>query len=195
MARIKNSTIIWIVVGVIVLITVLSFIGSYNKFATLEERIDGQWSEVENQYERQANVIPNLVSTVSSQVGAETQFVKDVTEARASWAEANSQIDKDKAGQEMNSKVNILVNAVAENYPTLLASEGYIALRDGLVGAQNRITVARGKYIENIQGYNTAVRRFPGNVVAGIFGFEKRDYYKASESSMSTPNLGDRDLP
>lgn len=195
MARIKNSTIIWIVVGVIVLITVLSFIGSYNKFATLEERIDGQWSEVENQYERQASVIPNLVSTVSSQVGAETQFVKDVTEARASWAEANSQIDKDKAGQEMNSKVNILVNAVAENYPTLLASEGYIALRDELVGAQNRITVARGKYIENIQGYNTAVRRFPGNVVAGIFGFEKREYYKASEGSMSTPNLGDRDLP
>jgi LemA protein len=90
----------------------------------------------------------------------------------------------------MNTGITAFVNAVAENYPQLLASEGYTALRDELAGSQNRITNARGEYINAIQSYNTKVLRFPGNIIAGMFGFEKKDYYKAEEGSMVTPSVG-----
>ena len=184
----------WITIGVIVLV-VLMIIAGYNHFVTLEQNINGKWSEVENQYQRQADLIPNFVSSVSSQVGVETKFVKDVIAARTAWQSAQGQLAKDTAGVQMNNGVTALVSAVAENYPTLQASEGYTALRDEMAGTQNRITTARGRYIESIQMYNTATKRFPGNVLAGIFGFTQKDYYSAEAGSLETPELGTGVLP
>lgn len=177
------------------LIVVLSFIGMYNNFVTLDQNVNGKWSEVENQYQRQADLIPNFVSSVSSQVGVETKFVKDVIDARTKWTSAQTQLQKDTAGQQMNAGITAFVNAVSENYPTLLASEGYTALRDELAGTQNRITVARGNYIQAIQAYNTATKRFPANIVAGMYGFSGKEYYEAKEGSMETPKLGNGTLP
>jgi len=194
MAKGKISTAWWIVIAVVVIL-VLWVIGSYNGFATSEQNINGKWSEVESQYQRQADLIPNFVSSVSSQVSVETKFVKDVIAARTAWTGATTQAQKDVAGQQMNGGITAFVNAVAESYPQLLASEGYTALRDELAGTQNRITVARGEYIKSIQDYNTRVVRFPGNVIAGIFGFTQKDYYKAQEGAMTTPSLGTGQLP
>lgn len=194
MAKGKISTAWWIVIAVVVIL-VLWTIGSYNGFATSEQNINGKWSGVESQYQRQADLIPNFVSSVSSQVSVETKFVKDVISARTAWTGAQTQAQKDVAGQQMNAGVTAFVNAVAESYPQLLASEGYTALRDELAGTQNRITVARGDYINAIQDYNTRVVRFPGNVIAGIFGFTQKDYYKAQEGAMTTPVLGTGQLP
>ena len=197
MGKMKRSTIIWIVVGAVVLIFLLWFMGSYNRFVTLDQDINGKWSEVENQYQVQAEKIPNLVSSVSSQVGVETKFVKDVIDARTKWQSSagTSQLARDTAGQQMNSGINAFVNSVAENYPTLQASEGYTALRDEMVGMQNRIGTARGRYITSIQAYNTAIKRFPGNIIAGMFGFSGKDYYKAEAGSLTTPSLGTGTLP
>jgi LemA protein len=194
MAKGKISTTWWIVIGIVVIL-LLWAVGSYNGFATGEQKINGKWSEVESQYQRQADLIPNFVSSVSSQVSVETKFVKDVIAARSAWNGAGTQLAKDAAGQQMNAGITAFVSAVAENYPQLLASEGYTALRDELAGTQNRITVARGEYINAIQDYNTRVVRFPGNMIAGIFGFEKKDYYKASPEAMNTPSLGAGQLP
>lgn len=194
MAKGKISTTWWIVIAVVVIL-VLWVIGSYNGFATSEQNINGKWSEVESQYQRQADLIPNFVSSVSSQVSVETKFVKDVIAARTAWTGATTQAQKDVAGQQMNGGITAFVNAVAESYPQLLASEGYTALRDELAGTQNRITVARGDYIKAIQSYNTRVVRFPGNVIAGIFGFTQKDYYKAEQGAMDTPSLGTGELP
>jgi LemA protein len=195
----KNKK-LWITLGVIALVVLILIswvVGSYNRFVTLDQDINGKWSEVENQYQRQANLIPNFVSSVSSQVGVETKFVKDVIAARTAWANSAgaSQLQKDTLGAKMNSGVQAFVNAVAENYPTLQASEGYTALRDEMAGTQNRITTSRGRYIESIQSYNTATKRFPGNVLARMFGFTQKDYYKAEAGSLTTPDLGTGQLP
>ncbi len=193
----KTSTKVWIGVGVVVLLLVFWLVGSYNNFISMDQNINGKWSEVENQYQRQNDVIGRMIDTVSSQVGVETKFVKDVIAARTAWASSAgaNQLVKDTAGQQLNSGINAFVNAVAENYPTLQASQGYAALRDEMVGTQNRITVARGEYIKAIQLFNTGIMRFPGNVVAGMFGFNAKDYYKAAEGSLDTPALGNGILP
>src|SRR3989344_8452517 len=146
----KKGVMIWIGIGVVVLLLVFWVIGSYNRFVSLEQGINGKWSEVESQYQRQADLIPNLISIVSSSVNVETKFVKDVVSARTSWASASTQLAKDTAGQQMNNGISAFVSAVAENYPVLQANMQYRALTDELSGTQNRITTARGRYIEVI---------------------------------------------
>ncbi|HIH17644.1 MAG TPA: LemA family protein [Nanoarchaeota archaeon] len=195
--KFSTGKIALIVVGIIVLFILLYTILAYNRFITLEQNINGKWSEVENQYQRQADLIPNLVSTVSSSVRIETRFIKEVTEARSRWQTAKSDFERDAAGVQMNNGISALVNAVAvaENYPVLQANKQYIALTDELSGTQNRITVARGRYIESIQAYNIAIKRFPGNIFARLFGFSGKDYYKAELSAMETPELGTGILP
>ncbi len=194
----KGLVIGLVILGAIILfglIVMFSFIGMYNNFVTLDQEVNAKWSEVESQYQRQADLIPNFVSSVSSQVGVETKFVKDVIDARTKWTGAQTEIAKDAAGQEMNAGITAFVNAVSENYPQLLASEGYTALRDELAGTQNRITTARGNYIQSIQSYNTATKRFPSNIVAGMFGFGAKEYYTAEEGSLETAQLGEGVLP
>lgn len=184
----------WIIVGVVLLVLILYVVTGYNRFVGLDQNVNGAWSEVENQYQRQADLIPNFVSTVSSQVKVETTFVKDVVAARTAFVNAQSQLQKDTAGQQMGNGITALVNAVAESYPTLQASEGYTALRDELAGTQNRITTARGRYITSIQAYNTATKRFPSNILAGMFGFSQKEYYTAPAGT-TTPSLGSGVLP
>jgi LemA protein len=190
----KTSTKIWIGVGVVALLLIFWLVGSYNGFVGLDQNVQSSWSEVENQYQRQADLIPNIVSTVSSAVSTETKFVKDVVAARTAYAAANTNLAKDTAGQQMNTGLTAFVNAVAENYPNFKANAQYVALTDELSGTQNRITVARGRYIENVKSMNTAVKRFPGNVIAGMFGFEQVEYYTA-EAGTNTPSLGTGQLP
>lgn len=183
----------WVLVAVVVILA-LWLVSAYNGFVTLDQNINGKWSEVENQYQRQADLIPNLVSVVSSSVSVETKFVKDVVSARTAWLNAASIGDKDRAGVGLFNSLNAFV-ATAESYPVLQANKQYIALTDELSGTQNRIAVARGDYIKAIQIYNTATKRFPANIVAGMFGFTGKEYYQANEGSMENPSLGTGTLP
>ena len=192
--KMKSSTKIWIGVGIVLLILVGFLITGYNNFVGLDQTVKGSWSEVENQYQRQADLIPNLVNVVASSVKAETTFVKDVTAARTAWQSAATTLAKDTAGQQMNTGLTAFVNAVSENYPTFKANAQYITLTDELSGTQNRITVARGRYIDNVKSMNTAVSRFPGNLIAGMFGFQKVEYYTAVAGT-TTPSLGSATLP
>jgi len=191
----SRGWIIFIIILALVLILVFGIIGMYNNFVTLNQNVDSKWSQVENQYQVQADKIPNIVSAVSSAVSVETKFVKDVIDARTNFQNAQSQLAKDQAGVQMNNGISALVSAVAENYPTLQANKQYTQLIDELAGTQNRIGVERGRYIEAIQSFNTAVMRFPGSVFAGMFGFSQKDYYHAELSAMKTPVLGAGVLP
>lgn len=184
-----------LVVVAVILVIAGTIVGAYNKFVSLDQNVNSKWSEVNNQYQRQADLIPNLVSTVSSAVKVETKFVTDVTEARSRWQTSKSVFDKDTAGVQMTNGIAALINAVAtaEGYPTLQANKQYTALIDELAGTQNRITVARGRYIEAVQGYNTAVKSFPNNIFAGWFGFSEKQYYQAS--TLTTPQVGTGTLP
>ncbi len=195
--KIKNKG-LWITLGIIVLVILIIvswLVGSYNNFVSLSQNVDSSWSEVENQYQRQADLIPNLVSVVSSSVSVETNFVKNVIAERTSWQNAQSQLDKDTAGQQLNNGITALVSAVSENYPVLQANQQYVALTDELSGTQNRIATARGRYITSIQAYDTAIKTFPGNIIAGMFGFTEKQYYQANAGAMNTPQLGNGTLP
>src|SRR3989344_4682403 len=187
--KFKGILISFAIIIIIILILVVYLVGAYNKFVTLDQDVNSKWSEVENQYQRQADLIPNLVSTVSSAVRVETKFITDVTNARSKWQESQNIFDKDTAGAQMNNGITALVNAVAtaENYPVLQANTQYVALTDELSGTQNRISTSRTRYIESIQKYNTAIKRFPGNILAGIYGFTGKDYYKAELNALETP--------
>jgi len=186
-----------IAVVVVILLIALWVVAMFNSFVALDQNVLSKWSEVENQYQRQADLIPNLISVVSSAVRVETNFVTQVTEARSRWQESRTPLEKDTAGVQMSNGITALVNAVgvAENYPVLQANAQYVALTDELSGTQNRIAVARGRYIESIQKYNTAIKTFPGNVFAGMFGFGAKDYYRAELESMETPVIGNGTLP
>lgn len=190
----KTSTKVWIGVGIVVLLLIFWVVGARNSFVVMNQDVQGKWSEVENQYQRQADLIPNLLSVVSSSVKVETNFVKQVIEARTAWQSAASNLAKDTAGQQMNTGITALVSAVAENYPTLQANKQYIALTDELSGTQNRITTARGRYIESVQKFNTAIKLFPRNIIASMFGFNQVEYYQA-EAGTETPSIGAGVLP
>jgi LemA protein len=193
--KLSKLHIILLTAALIVVAVILAVISFYNSFVMLDQNVAGKWSEVENQYQRQADLIPNLVSVVSSSVSVETKFVKDVIAARTSWQGAGTNLDKDKAGVEMTNGITAFVNAVAESYPVLQANRQYVALTDELAGTQNRITVARGRYIDAIKDYNTAVKMFPGVLFAGMFGFTGKDYYQADLKELKAPQLGNGTLP
>ncbi len=180
---------------VIVLIVAGIVAGAYNNFVSLDQNVNSKWSEVENQYQRQADLIPNLVSTVSSAVKVEVDLLKNITEARSRWQTSRNTLDRDTAGVQMNNGIAALISAVAtaENYPVLQANKQYVALTDELSGTQNRIAVARGRYIETIQAYNTAIKSFPNTIFAGWFGFGAKEYYQAQ--NLTTPTLGTGQLP
>jgi len=183
-------------VVVILLLAGLYVIGMYNNFVRLDQDINAKWSEVENQYQRQSDLIPNLISVVSSAVSVETEYVQNITEARSRWQSAQTTYDKDVAGVQMNNAITAFVSAVAtlEDYPELQANQQYTLLFDELTGTQNRITVARGRYIETIQSYNVGVKSFPANLFASMFGFSEKQYYEAT-AELVTPTLGTGQLP
>ncbi len=185
-----------LIVAAVLIIILTMIVGAYNKFVAFDQSVNSKWSEVNNQYQRQADLIPNLISTVSSSVKVETKFVSDVTEARSRWQTSKTTLEKDTAGIQMTNGITALINAVAisENYPVLQANKQYVALTDELTGTQNRIAVARGRYIETVQTYNTAVSTFPNKIFAGWFGFSEKEYYQ-SPSGINTPQIGTGQLP
>ncbi len=183
----------------IVFIVLILFVG-YNNLVTLDQDTKGKWSEVENQYQRQYDLLGNLASIVSSAVTVETSYVTGVTEARTKWMAAKTSgnvNEMDQAGVQMTDSVATFVNAIAtnESYPTLQANQQYATIMDEVTGAQNRIATARGRYIESVQNYNTTIKQIPTNFMAGMFGYSEIDYYKADVKALTTPQLGDGKLP
>lgn len=183
-------------VGIIILVIILAVGGMYlaanNTMVALSQDTSAKWSEVENQYQRQADLIPNLASTVTSATVTETSYVKDVIDARTKWLNASTIAEKDQAGVEMNQSLANFVSAVAtaEAYPTLQANKQFSVMMDELTGAQNRIATARGRYIESVQAYNTAIKQIPNSFFAGMLGFTEKTYYSANPNALNTPSVG-----
>lgn len=186
----------WIWIGVVVLVAIF-FYTSYNGLVTKEEGLDNAWSNVETQYQRRADLIPNLVNTVKGYAAHESATLGAVTEARAKATSINltaSDLTPEKleafqkAQAEVRSALGRLI-AVAENYPDLKANQNFLELQAQLEGTENRIAVARKDFNAAAQRYNVTVRRFPSNLVAGLFGFEKKPYFEASEGADAAPSV------
>jgi LemA protein len=161
---------------------------SYNKFTTQEEAIKGSWGEVQNQIQRRNDLIPNLVETVKGYASHEEGVFKEIADSRSKLLAAKSPEETIAAANQQSSALGRLL-AVVESYPNLKANEQFNRLMDELSGTENRLSVARMRYNERIQEYNTTRRRFPSNVTAKMFGFKEYPYYEAPPSSQAAPKV------
>lgn len=179
-----------IVIGVIIFLIIIfgsSCIGKYNEVVTLNEAVSTAWAQVENVLQRRNDLIPNLVNTVKGYAAHEQKVFIDVTEARAKVGQAATIPDKVAANNELSAALSRLL-LVVERYPDLKANQNFLALQDELAGTENRIAVERMRYNEAVKAYNTFVRRFPNNVIAGLFGYARENvYFKASEAAKEAP--------
>lgn len=194
----KKGWIVLIVIVVVLLLIIGRFVGTYNSLVSLEEGVNQSWAQVSNQYQRRADLIPNLVETVKGYASHERETFSAVTEARAKVGqltvtpevlnnpEAFSRFQQVQG--EISSALSRLM-AISERYPDLKANENFLALQSQLEGTENRISVARKRFNETVQRFNTRIRRFPTNMVAGMFGFEKKLYFKAQEGAEIAPKV------
>jgi LemA protein len=189
----KNRT-LWIVLGVVAVVVVW-VVSSYNTLVGKQESVSEAWANVETVYQRRADLIPNLVATVKGYAAHEQETLQAVTAARAN-ATALS-IDPStstpeqvaawmKAQNEVGSALGRLI-AISESYPDLKASQNFLELQTQLEGTENRISTERNKYNERVRGFNVSIRRFPTNLIAGIFGFEKMALFEAEEGANVAP--------
>lgn len=175
-----------VVAGVIVLL-VSSVIGKYNSLVDLETKVEEKAAVIETQLQRRADLIPNFVSTVKGYAAHEEETYLAVTEARNTLSNADTVGEQAEASAQLDSAIDIWVNAVTENYPELKANTNFIALQDELAGTENRIATARNDYNEVVGDYNSTIRKFPNNLTASLFGFEKAEFFEADEEADEPP--------
>ena len=185
----KTGMKVLIGIGILVLLVAGVFISTYNKLVNFDESIKASWAQVENVLQRRSDLIPNLVNTVKGYAKHEKEIFENVANARAALLGAKSIDDKAKAAGAMDTAIGRLL-AIAENYPQLKANENFMALQDELAGTENRIAVERMRYNEVVQAYNITVRRFPANMIAGMYGFKQKEvYFKAEEKAKTVPEV------
>ena len=186
----------WIWIGVVAVVAIF-FYATYNGFVNREEGLKSAWSNVETQYQRRADLIPNLVNTVKGYAAHETQTLNEVTEARARATSINLSADDltperlaqfQRAQAEVRSALGRLI-AVSESYPDLKANENFLELQAQLEGTENRIAVARKDFNAAAQQYNVSVRRFPANLVARMFGFGQKPYFESADGAAAAPQV------
>ena len=189
----KNKS-LWIVLGIVAVVLIWG-VSAYNGLVSKEERVSSAWANVETVYQRRADLIPNLVNTVKGYASHESQTLMEVTEARAkstaisvdpSTATPAEMEAWMKAQSEVGSALGRLI-AISENYPDLKANQNFLELQKQLEGTENRISTERRKYNEEVRNYNVKIRRFPTNIIAGMFGFEKRVMFEAQEGTDVAP--------
>ena len=177
-----------LIIGAVVVVLVMLFAGSYNGLVGKKEEVDSKLAQVSVQLERRADLIPNLVNTVKGYASHEQSVIDSVTDARSKLLSANSVEEKAEANQELTTSLNNLL-VVVENYPDLKANTNFIQLQDELAGTENRIAVARKDYNDAVKSYNKEIKSFPKNILAGMFGFEEKEYFEAKESSNEVPKV------
>lgn len=190
----KKSVIITLVVLGLLLIWGVT---GYNGLVTLDEQVQTQWANVETQYQRRGDLIPNLVNTVKGYASHEKQTLEDVISARSKATQitvnpgdlsAEKIAEYQKAQGDVSAALGKLL-AISESYPDLKANQNFLELQAQLEGTENRISVARRDFNERAKSYNTQIRRFPKNILAGIFGFDKVSYFEAEAGAEKAPTV------
>lgn len=191
----KKVTII-ILVAVVAIIAIWAISG-YNSLVSMDENVSNQWANVETQYQRRADLIPNLVNTVKGYAAHEKETLEGVIAARSQATQIKVDptdltpeklAEYQKAQGQLATALGKLL-AITENYPDLKANQNFLELQAQLEGTENRINVARKNFNDAAKAYNTAIRRFPKNILAGMFGFDKRAYFEAAEGAEQAPQV------
>ncbi|MBO5895699.1 MAG: LemA family protein [Clostridia bacterium] len=184
----KKGTIIIIAIVAVIAIIGAMCVSNYNTLVTARESVDSAEANVDTYLQRRADLIPNVVASVKSFAKHETEVFDKVLAAREKLVGADTVADKAQANQELTSALQGLT-LVVENYPELKSDTTYVALMDELEGSENRIATARKDYNDTVQAYNNKIIKFPANVFAGIFGFEKAEYFEADEGAQDAPSV------
>lgn len=201
----KKSVIVIVVIVVLAVILFVNGKSTYNNMVTLEQDVDQAWAKVEVQYQRRMDLIPNLVETVKGYAAHESDTYESVTRARAGLTDAYnnargleegaSPADTqgfeafNSAQDKLKSALGIYVNVVREAYPDLKANEQFLGLQAQLEGTENRIATERGRYTDVVKEYNVAVKRFPANIWAGVFGFSAKPQFQADAEAATAPKV------
>ena len=176
-----------VVVGLILMIAITA-VATYNSLARKEVVVDESWAEINNMLLRRNDLIPNLVETVKGYATHERELFENIANARAKLAGSTTVHDKIGAANELSGFLGRLL-AIAENYPQLKANENFMKLQDELAGTENRIAVSRTRYNQAVKDFNTAIRVFPSNIMAGIMGYQKKDFFEVPETSKAVPHV------
>lgn len=194
----KKGTMILLGVLAVIVLTVMWGVGKYNTLFGMNQNVESAWSQVENQYQRRADLVPNLVNTVKGFAAQEKEVLTGVIEARAKATSIQvtkevlddpAAFSKFQAAQDQFSSALSRLMAVAENYPVLRSNENFLSLQNQLEGTENRIAVERQRFNQEVQGYNTTRGRFPTVVVANMTGFREKSYFKAKEGADTPPDV------
>lgn len=193
----KKALIPILIIAVVGIFIYTKAVGVYNMFVQNEETINGQWAEVETQYQRRADLIPNLVNTVKGYADFEQETLTAVIEARAKATSITLQADDlspekiaqyQQAQDQLSGSLSRLLVAV-ERYPELKANQNFLELQAQLEGTENRIAVARRNFNQSVQSYNSSLRTFPNNLFAGWYGFETKGYFEAAAGAEQAPTV------
>ncbi|MDP1991790.1 MAG: LemA family protein [Syntrophales bacterium] len=185
----KRNLLIAVVIILVLAGSLYSFFkGTYNQFVTLDESVKSSWAQVENQLQRRFDLVPNLVETVKGYAKQEKDVLVEVTNARARVGGATTVPDKISANNELSGALSRLL-VVVERYPDLKSNQNFLRLQDELAGTENRISVERRRYNESVQAYNVAIRSFPANLLAGMYGFEKAAFFEAPAAAKTAPQV------
>jgi LemA protein len=187
----KTLKTVLIVVGILVLIILIPALylkGTYNSLVTMDEGVKAAWAQVENQLQRRYDLIPNYVETVKGYAQHEKDVFIKVTEARSRVGSAGNVNEKIQANNQLSSALGRLL-VVVERYPDLKANTNFIRLQDELAGTENRIAVERRRYNETVRVYNTRIRSFPTNIIAGMFGFGKATFFEVPKERQEAPKV------
>lgn len=193
----KKGYIVLIVIAVVVLSIFFWFKGTYNGMVNMSEGVAAQWSNVENQYQRRLDLIPNLVNTVKGYAAHEENTLTEVVNARAKATQMQLNIDQlneatlkklNSVQGELSSALSRLM-AISENYPDLKANQNFLDLQAQLEGTENRIAVERRKFNDAARSYNAYIRQFPKNMIAGMFGFTAKPYFEANAGAENAPKV------
>lgn len=189
----KNKK-LWVILAVVAVVAILIFaiiaslVGTYNGLVEKQAEVDQKFAQVQTVLQRRSDLIPNLVSTVKGYAAHEESVYTAIADARAALSGAKTPEELSEANGELDSAISRLL-VVVENYPDLKASANFTALQDELAGAENRISTERGRYNDAVKEYNTAIRKFPNNIFAGMFGFTAADYFEADEGAQKAPEV------
>jgi len=182
---------VWIVLGLIALLVVGAggmAVSKWNQLVAMDTEIKAKWAQVNNQLQRRADLIPNLVETVKGFAAQERAVMESVTSARAKLAGAGNVPDRIAASNELSGALSRLL-VVVENYPNLKSDATFTRLMDELAGTENRLSVERKRYNDSVQVYNLAVRQFPGNLLAGLLGFREHPFFEVPAAARQTPQV------
>ncbi|MCF1600786.1 LemA family protein [Tetragenococcus halophilus] len=185
----RNRNLLLLIIAAVIFVIAAPSIFTYNRLASAENDVDASWSQVENVMQRRADLVPNLVESVQGSMQQEQEIFGNIAEARQAYNEANTPEETVEANDELSGQLSTMVNVIREDYPELSSNDNVRTLMSQLEGTENRISTERRRYIQSVNQYNQLLVRFPNNLVANIFNFDRKDNFEAEEGAQEVPEV------